>query len=189
MADLNKLTVLELKKLLKQQGAKVSGKKSELILRLNNLTNQKYISIEDDITEKGSQTKMNYDDEIESVKGDSNEYHLSNKKVTQCPFCSQTIQYPSDYFGKLVCPSCRNQIILTKPSKMPIEGLLFLSSLLVVLLTIIIYIIYIKTNDGGEYAVFYGGSLIWFWGLLIAGGLFICSMISILLRIMSNIKT
>ena len=52
MSDLDSLTVIELKKLLREQGLAVSGNKSELILRLS-ASEEEFLVLEDEeITSK-----------------------------------------------------------------------------------------------------------------------------------------
>ncbi|MBT3772214.1 MAG: SAP domain-containing protein [Euryarchaeota archaeon] len=105
VADLNSLTVVELKQLLKEQDLPVSGNKSVLISRLEENDSEFYLF-----------------DEVE------NEDSSPIKTDVDCPFCDSLLRYPSDYLGDLSCPSCgkifnptigQNQSQLSKDEQLP----------------------------------------------------------------------
>ncbi|HIG03597.1 MAG TPA: hypothetical protein EYQ53_04365 [Candidatus Poseidoniales archaeon] len=84
VGDLNSLTVVEIKQLLKEQDLPVSGNKSVLISRLEESDSEFYL----------------FDEE-------ENEDFSPIKTEVDCPNCDSLLKYPSDYLGKLSCPSCK----------------------------------------------------------------------------------
>ena len=78
MVDFNTLTILELKKLLKDQGLPFSGNKSELISRLE---------------------AEEAEEEVEEVE------EVEDVEIC-CPSCDERLRYSGDYSGELCCPTC-----------------------------------------------------------------------------------
>ena len=93
MDDLDSLTVVELKQLLKEKGLPVSGKKAELIARLE--PEEDFIHLYDE--EEDEEEKENVP-EVKKPSGD--------KVEMDCPSCLLLIRVPSDYSGKVKCPAC-----------------------------------------------------------------------------------
>ncbi|MCS5534515.1 MAG: hypothetical protein NZ802_01535, partial [Candidatus Poseidoniales archaeon] len=97
MDDLDSLTVAELKQLLKEKGLPVSGKKAELIARLE--PEEDFIHLYDE--DEGEEEDEEEEENIPEVK------ILSGDKVEMdCPSCDTRIRVPSDYSGKVKCPAC-----------------------------------------------------------------------------------
>jgi len=91
MDDLDSLTVAELKQLLKEKGLPVSGKKAELIARLE--PEEDFIHLYDEDEDE--------EDDIPELKKPS-----GDKVEMGCPSCDARIRVPSDYSGKVKCPAC-----------------------------------------------------------------------------------
>jgi DNA-directed RNA polymerase subunit RPC12/RpoP len=89
MDNLQSLTVSKLKEKLRDQGKKVSGTKKELILRLKEGEEEKFLNFDDD-------SKPVVD--IDSVS--------TPKKRIICTRCSQILKIPGDYEGYVKCPQC-----------------------------------------------------------------------------------
>ena len=91
MGDLDSLTVVELKQRLKEKGLPVSGKKAELISRLEPEGDFIYLYDEDG----------NEEDDIPELKKPS-----GDKVEMDCPSCDTRIRVLSDYSGKVKCTVC-----------------------------------------------------------------------------------
>jgi hypothetical protein len=116
--DLNSLTVVELKKLLKDQDLPVSGKKSELISRLEETENVPPIQ----------------DEKVE-------------KLTIACPSCNSNLRYPHEYYGKLRCPTCSRTFNPASPNTSgsnikPLGAILF-GTLALVLITALVFVYFI----------------------------------------------
>lgn len=118
MFDLNSLTVVELKKLLKDQDLPVSGNKSELISRLEENEN---LSIINDV-------------KIE-------------KLAIKCPSCNSILRYPHEYYGKLRCPTCSRTFNPSSPitsnSHIKPLGAILLGTLALVLIAALMFVYFI----------------------------------------------
>ena len=118
MFDLNSLTVVEIKKLLKDQGLPVSGNKSELISRLEENENLSTIS-------------------DEKIK----------KLAIKCPSCNSILRYPHEYYGKLRCPTCSRTFNpsspITSDSHIKPLGALLFGTLTLVLIAVLIFVYFI----------------------------------------------
>jgi len=123
MSDLNSLTVVELKKLLKDQGLPVSGNKSELISRLEETENIPPIS----------------DEEVE-------------KLMIACPSCNSILRYPHEYYGKLRCPTCSRTFnpssSITPGSHIKQHGALMLGILTLLLIAVPVFVYFIVISFG-----------------------------------------
>ncbi len=91
MGGLDSLTVVELKQRLKDKGLPVSGKKAELIARLE---------LEDDFIYLKEEEEV---DNVPEVKKSS-----EDKVEMNCFSCDVRIKVPSDYSGKVKCPACNS---------------------------------------------------------------------------------
>ena len=139
MGDLNSLTVIELKQLLREQGLSVSGRKSELISRLEE-HKEEFIVIDEEETVNVTIKRPTKIPEDKTV----------GKKETHCRSCRATLRYPSDYSGTLTCPQCKYKFKLHANH---IGSILATSSLVVFILTIMIGLIYsLSVNDGSPEA-------------------------------------
>ena len=98
MDDLDSLTVAELKQLLKEKSLPVSGKKAELIARLE--LGEKFIHLYDE--DEGEEGGEN----VSEVKKPS-----EDKVEMDCPSCDARFRVPSDYSGKVKCPACNHSLI------------------------------------------------------------------------------
>ena len=118
MFDLNSLTVVELKKLLKDQDLPVSGNKSELISRLEENENLSTIN----------------DVKIE-------------KLAIKCPSCNSILRYPHEYYGKLRCPTCSRTFNPSSPitsnSHIKPLGAILLGTLALVLIAVLMFVYFI----------------------------------------------
>ncbi len=118
MFDLNSLTVVEIKKMLKDQGLPVSGNKSELISRLEENEN------------------------LSTISGEKVE-----KLVIKCPSCNSILRYPHDYYGKLRCPKCSRTFnpssSITSGSHIKPFGALLLGTLTLVLIAVLMFVYFI----------------------------------------------
>ena len=166
MEDLNSLTVVELKRLLREQGLSVSGKKSELISRLEE-PEEEFIVIDEKETVN---VTINRPTKIPEEKTDG-------KIETYCRSCRATLRYPSDYSGTLTCPKCKRKF---KVDANPIGSILARSSFVVFILTIIIGLIYsLIVNDGspeGKLASGIGAGTICISGLTLSVILFVSAL-------------
>lgn len=77
MREFNSMTVAELKQHLRERKLPLSGKKSELISRLEENRDLSHIQ----------------DEEV-------------GKRMIACPTCGAVLRYPHEYSGKLGCPKC-----------------------------------------------------------------------------------
>ena len=115
MFDLNSLTVVELKKLLKDQDLPVSGNKSELISRLEENENLSIIN----------------DEKIE-------------KSSIKCPSCNSILRYPHEYYGKLRCPKCSRSFNPLSPttsgSHIKALGAILFGTLALVLIAVLLFV-------------------------------------------------
>ncbi len=166
MDDLNSLTVVELKQLLREQGLSVSGKKSELISRLEK-PEEEFIVIDEEETVN---VTIKRPTKIPREKTDG-------KIETYCRSCRATLRYPSDYSGTLTCPKCKRKF---KVDANPIGSILAKSSFVVFILTIIIGLIYsLIVNDGspeGKLASGIGAGTICISGLTLSVILFVSAL-------------
>ena len=89
MDHLQTLTVSKLKEKLRDQGKKVSGTKKELILRLKEDKEEKFLNFDND-----SKPVVNIDSSS------------APKKRITCTDCSQILNIPEDYEGNVKCPKC-----------------------------------------------------------------------------------
>ena len=115
MFDLNSLTVVELKKLLKDQDLLVSGNKSELISRLEE--NEKLSTISAEKIEK---------------------------LAIKCPSCNSILRYPHEYYGKLRCPKCSRTFNPSSPitsgSQIKLLGPILFGTLALVLIAVLLFV-------------------------------------------------
>ena len=160
MEDLNSLTVVELKLLLREQGLTVSGNKSELISRLEE-PQEEFIVIDEEET-------------TTIVKENPKEIlaeRIIEKIETYCRSCRATLRYPSDYHGALTCPRCKREFKVNP--NLGIGSILSLSAIAVLLLTIIIALI-VGFNDSGDGQLGSGMAAwaVWVYGLTLSGILF-----------------
>lgn len=166
MEDFNSLTVVELERLLKEQGVSVSGKKSELISRLEKLE-EEFIVIDEEETVK---VTINRPTKIPEEKTDG-------KIETYCRSCRATLRYPSDYSGTLTCPKCKRKF---KVDANPVGSIIARSSFVVFILTIIIGLIFgLIVNDGspeGKLASGIGAGTICISGLTLSVILFVSAL-------------
>lgn len=129
MRDLNSLTVMELKQLLREQDLTVSGNKSELISRLEEFR-EDFLSVDDE--ETASIVISNPEEIIEEA--------TIEKKESCCPSCSGLLRYPSDYHGAITCPRCKYKFKV-KPNLnlgMFLTVLPFISLVLTIIITSIV---------------------------------------------------
>ena len=169
MPELNSLTVVQLKQLLKEQGLTISGKKSELISRLES-HDEVFLSLEED--SNSNQTKV----------------EPSEKIVINCPLCGRKITYPSNHLGRISCPSCNR---FFKPSTSIVSDgpkfgkFLLLSSLVVFVLTIVIALI-VGYNDtssqDGQLGSGMAAGFVFMGGMMISGTLFALSLVFTLVK-------
>ena len=166
MDDFNSLTVVELKQLLREQGLSVSGKKSELISRLEE-SKEEFIVIDEEETVN---ITIKRPTKIHEEKTDG-------KIETYCRSCRATLRYPSDYSGTLTCPKCKRKF---KVDANTIGSILARSSLVVFILTIIIGLIFsLSVNDGspeGKLASGIGAGTICVSGLTLSVILFVSAL-------------
>ena len=166
MSNFDSMTVVELKQRLKQEGLPVSGKKSELISRLEELEGE-FIVIDEEETVK---VTINRPTKIPEEKTDG-------KIETYCRSCRATLRYPSDYSGTLTCPKCKRKF---KVDANPIGSILARSSFVIFILTIIIGLIYsLIVNDGspeGKLASGIGAGTICISGLTLSVILFVSAL-------------
>jgi hypothetical protein len=162
MEGLNSLTVVELKRLLREQGLAVSGNKSELISRLEG-SQEEFLVIDE---EENTTTVAK-----ENTKEIPTEGSIG-KVETYCRSCRAALRYPSDFRGALTCPRCKSKFKVNP--KLGIGSILFRSSFAVFLLTIIIAIIY-SVNDGSPEGMLSSGiaaGAVCMGGLTLSGILF-----------------
>ena len=169
MTNLNSLTVVELKRRLREHGAPVSGNKPELISRLEKLQDEIFLTLEEDETEKETQDVV------------------SEKLEIGCPLCGVKLRYPRNYSGNLNCPSCGRSF---RPATsgvsttIPIGGILFLSSIGVFLLSLMLAMLLEEPCDGGLGCAYSDSAMIMTGGVLISAILFGLSVIYTLATMM-----
>ena len=178
MEDFNSLTVVELKRLLREQGLSVSGKKSELVSRLEEPEDEFIVIDEEEIVK----VTINRPTKIPDEKVDG-------KIETYCRSCRATLRYPSDYSGTLTCPKCKSKF---KVDANPIGSILARSSVVVFILTIIIGLIYsLILNDGspeGKLASGIGAGTICISGLTLSVILFVSALMYSMARKPLNLE-
>ncbi len=166
MSNFDSMTVVELKQRLKQEGLPVSGKKSELISRLEELE-EEFIVIDEEETVN---ITIKRPTKIPEEKTDG-------KIETYCRSCRATLRYPSDYSGTLTCPKCKRKF---KVEANPIGSILSRSSFVVFILTIMIGLIFsLIVNDGspeGKLASGIGAGTICISGLTLSVILFVSAL-------------
>ena len=147
VANLNSLTVVELKQRLREHGVPVSGNKSELISRLEEQEEQEeeFLVLDEEDTTSALIKARGKKIVIEKP---------SEKLEIGCPLCGVKLRYPRNYLGNLNCPSCGRSFrpaTSEVPTKIPIGGILFLSSIGVLLLSIVIAMVADSSDscDGG----------------------------------------
>ena len=166
MGDLDSLTVIELKKLLREQGLAVSGNKSELILRLS-ASEEEFLVLEDEeITSKP----------IKQIPTQTIVGKPVEKIETYCRSCRSGLRYPSGYSGMLTCPKCKYQFEIK-----PAFGLsqIYGYSFAILVLTIIVALIVAFSNDGseaGEYGSGLAAGAICMGGLTLSGALLVLAL-------------
>ena len=154
MDSLQSLTVVELKEILRGQGKKISGTKKELILRLEDGVEEKYLSLDDDSTP------------LENTESNS-----VLKKQIPCKYCFQILNIPEEYEGKVKCPKCNRSFPRTqhRPLSTP---LLLITAIAFVAAMISLLVYWIEDSGtpygGYEYVLFSFGSIAvgCFFGLL-----------------------
>ena len=178
MEDFNSLTVVELKRLLREQGLSVSGKKSELVSRLEEPEKEFIVIDEEEIVK----VTINKPTKIPEEKADG-------KIETYCRSCRATLRYPSDYSGTFTCPKCKSKF---KVDANPIGSILARSSVVVFILTIIIGLIYSSiVNDGspeGKLASGIGAGTICISGLTLSVILFVSALMYSMARKPLNLE-
>lgn len=96
MKDLNSLTIVELKKILKEQNLTVSGNKPELISRIEEFQDN-FLAIDD-----GETTSAALSNPAEDIAKE-----VIEKKEIHCRSCNGVLRYPTDYHGTITCPRCK----------------------------------------------------------------------------------
>jgi len=86
---------------LKEKGLPVSGKKAELIGRLE--LGEKFIYLYDEEEDEEEEEEEENIPEVKTPSGD--------KVEMDCPSCDARIRVPSDYSGKVKCPACDHSLI------------------------------------------------------------------------------
>ena len=174
MANLNSLTVVELKQRLREQGLAVSGNKSELISRLEEQEEQEEEFLVLDEEETTSALIKARDKKIVIEKP-------TEKLEIGCPLCGVKLRYPRNYSGNLNCPSCGRSFkpaTSEVPTKTSIGGILFLSSIGVLSLSFMIAMLpSSSTCDGGLGCGYTTEAIISAGGLIISAILFGLSVI------------
>ena len=147
MTNLNSLTVVELKQRLREHGVPISGNKSELISRLEEQEEQEeeFLVLDEEDTTSA----------LIKARGKKIVIEKPTEKLEiGCPLCGVKLRYPRNYSGNLNCPSCGRSFrpaTSEVPTKIPIGGILFLSSIGVLLLSIVIAMVADSSDscDGG----------------------------------------
>ena len=182
MKGLNSLTVVELKKLLREQGLAVSGNKPELISRLEEQKEQEEEEEEFLVLDEEEKTS-----ELIKARSKKIAVQKSSEKVEiDCPLCGIKIRYPGNHSGNLNCPSCGRSF---KPAtsgltKTPIGGILFLSSIGVLLLSFMIAMLVEEPCDGGLGCAYSPSAMIFMGGFAISAILFAVSVLHTLATMM-----
>ena len=179
MEDLTELTVVEIKQRLREIGLPVSGKKSELIVRLKD-SEEKFLSLDEGDAEVAVERKMN---PRPSTPSDS-------KSQTSCPNCKAALRYPSDYRGMLTCPQC-NHAFEENSIQINFGQTLLSSSVVVFLLTIIITMILAYSVDASSEGQLGQGLAIAYvctGGLTISGVLLLFAMVYKLAKRPLNVR-
>tara|TARA_B100000767_G_C19525761_1_gene434444 strand:- start:67 stop:597 length:531 start_codon:yes stop_codon:yes gene_type:complete len=167
MGSLQSLTVVELKEILRDQGKKVSGTKKELILRIEDGADEKYLSLDDDSTP------------VENTEPNS-----ILKKQIPCKHCFQILNIPEEYVGNVKCPKCERSF--TRNQQQAIESgslttpLLFLTAIAFVA-AIISFLVYELEDSSSPYGGY--GYVLFSFGSIAAGCFFgLLSLIAILVE-------
>ena len=179
MEDLTELTVVEIKQRLREKGLPVSGKKSELIVRLEG-SEEKFLSLDEEGGEVAVERKMN---PRQSTPADG-------KNQTPCPNCKATLRYPSDYRGTLKCPQCNHAFELNS-IQINFGQTLFSSSVVVFFLTIIITVIFANSIDASSEGQLGQGLAVAYvctGGLTISGVLFLFALVYHLAKRPLNVR-
>ena len=179
MGDFNSLTVVELKNLLREQGLAVSGKKPDLISRLEEPPEEFLVIDEEENTVTVS---------IEKPK--QIQIEKSTEKIeTNCPFCGTKLKYPPDYFGNLICPRCNKKFNVKPAWNLGLGAIGFYSSVGVLILTIIIALIVSGTgndNADGQLGSGMAAGAVCMFVLSISGGLFGLTLLFGLVNLISK---
>lgn len=171
MDYLNSLTVVELKRLLREKGLTVSGNKSELISRLE-VPEEEFLVIDEE--ERTTTVSKKNPKEISA-------YRTIEKIETYCPSCRAVLRYPSDYYGNLTCPRCKKKFKVN--SSLGISKILSISSIVVFLLTIIITLMVGATSTAsGQYGSGMAAAAYFMIGLTLSGVLLGSALISSLAK-------
>jgi hypothetical protein len=137
MDEFDSLSVVEIKQLLRKKGLRVSGKKSELIARLS-ASEEKFLAfdegeltapVRESIQEKSTRTSV-------------------QKRHMSCRSCRAVLKYPSDYLGTVICPQCEHTFAVNS-IPIGVGGSLFMSSMIVFLLTLVATLIAASIGDAG----------------------------------------
>ena len=175
VANLNSLTVVELKQRLREHGVPVSGNKSELISRLEEQEEQEeeFLVLDEEDTTSA----------LIKARGKKIVIEKPTEKLEiGCPLCGVKLRYPRNYSGNLNCPSCGRSFrpaTSEVPTKIPIGGILFLSSIGVLLLSIVIAMVADSSDscDGGLGCGYSTEAIIVAGGLVLSAILFGLSII------------
>ena len=174
VTNLNSLTVVELKQRLREHGVPISGNKSELISRLEEQEEQEeeFLVLDEEDTTSALIKARGKKIVIEKP---------SEKLEIGCPLCGVKLRYPRNYLGNLNCPSCSRSFkpaTSEVPTKIPIGGILFLSSIGVLLLSIVIAMVADSSSScEGLGCGYYTTTIIVAGGLVISAILFGLSII------------
>jgi LSD1 subclass zinc finger protein len=135
MDELDSLSVVEIKQLLRKKGLRVSGKKSELIARLS-ASEEKFLAFDEgEITAPVSGSIQ------EKSTGAS-----VQKRHTSCSSCRAVLKYPSNYLGMVTCPQCKHTFEINLPP-IGVDNSLFLLSIFVFALTLVTTLIIASIED------------------------------------------
>ena len=172
MDELDSLPVVEIKQLLREKGLRVSGKKSELIARLSASEEEFLAFDEGEITAPVSGSIQ------EKSTGAS-----VQKRHTSCRSCQAVLEYPSNYLGTLTCPQCENTF---KINLIPIGvgKSLFMSSVIVFLLTLITTLILASIEDATSGLASNSGMI----PMIVCMGGLTLSVILFVLALISNLQ-
>ena len=177
MDELDSLSVVEIKQLLRKKGLRVSGKKSELIARLS-ASEEKYLAFDE-----GELTAP--------VRGSIQEKSTGpsvQKRHMSCRSCRAVLKYPSDYLGMVTCPQCEHKIAV-KPIPIGVGKSLFMSSMIVFLLTLVATLIAASVGDAtsdGQLGSGLATAYVCMSGLTLSAILFVLAIIFKLAKIPLN---
>jgi len=183
VTNLNSLTVVELKQRLREHGVPISGNKSELISRLEEQEEQEeeFLVLDEEDTTSALIKARGKKIVIEKP---------SEKLEIGCPLCGVKLRYPRNYLGNLNCPSCSRSFkpaTSEVPTKIPIGGILFLSSIGVFLLSFMMAMLAEDPDCGGGLECAYStAAMIMAGGLIISAILFGLSVIYTLATIINH---